>query len=474
MEKTHFKALSKIASQIIPLRDLDLLLEQVTRLAVELLEADRCLILWRDKPDETFHVRHVHPYEMTQVSEQLVRYSQSWVQRAVDERKPVLFERLEGQNDDMITNSIAELNIWNILCAPLILPQSDQIIGVLYVDSNISNRQFDDSDVDLIASFANLASVAIENARLFEQATIDHVTGAFMRGFLLKRLEEEFRRSIRTREPLTIFMVDLDNFKFVNDRYGHLKGDHVLRTFAQGVRDEIRPYDFIGRYGGDEFIIVMPGVSFQHASQRGDALRQNMKSRVKKETGVEVTISIGAVTYPIHKAESIDDLIRKADVALYRAKRLGKDMVYLYGQEEIQKYMKKLGLTASEIDNFHSEAFEHIPKLKQDPYEEHILVLLSELIHVSRKFNNRVESLHHLMEEEKFIKDASSFAFRELRQQVRTLRKEAQNTYRMLDRLAWDLNSRQIELLRAIKKSKDSLHPLRDPQNRSQKEGSKE
>jgi two-component system cell cycle response regulator len=168
------------------------------------------------------------------------------------------------------------------------------------------------------------------------QATHDPLTGLWNHGELLSILERELDRAIRARESVGVLMIDLDHFKQVNDRYGHLMGDAVLCEVSQRLLSCVRPYDAVGRYGGEEFLIVVPGIDVGPADALAQRIRLRLSERAFETPGgtVAVTASLGvAISLPEEEPTSTT-LIRAADLALYRAKRAGRNRTELYRAEE--------------------------------------------------------------------------------------------------------------------------------------------
>jgi diguanylate cyclase (GGDEF)-like protein len=160
---------------------------------------------------------------------------------------------------------------------------------------------------------------------LREQATHDALTGLWNRSMILDTLDRELARSRREAHPVSILMADIDHFKQINDTLGHLVGDAVLRQVAQRLLAGLRPYDMVGRYGGEEFLIVLPGC----AAERALALAERLRSVVALEpvcdeqAAIPVTISVGAAAWD--NGWAAPELLRAADRALYRAKSAGRN-----------------------------------------------------------------------------------------------------------------------------------------------------
>lgn len=162
---------------------------------------------------------------------------------------------------------------------------------------------------------------------LKEQALRDGLTGLWNRRAVFAMLEKEIYRAQRDRFPVTVVMIDLDHFKNINDTYGHPTGDEVLAEAARRLVEVMRPYDFIGRYGGEEFLVVLPSCSSHHGVRRAEEFRRSIAAMpVYTAAGqLAITCSVGVAAYD--EAMPPDDLIHRADEALYRAKRMGRNCV---------------------------------------------------------------------------------------------------------------------------------------------------
>ena len=161
------------------------------------------------------------------------------------------------------------------------------------------------------------------------KATHDPLTGLWNHEEILLILEKELARAEREGTPVSVFMADLDHFKKVNDTYGHMAGDAVLRVATARMSSQMRPYDAVGRYGGEEFVIVAPGCDSASAVLVGERIRKSIeKDRVSTADGaIPITISIGVAVSSKGKEKNADALVRAADAALYRAKEKGRNRV---------------------------------------------------------------------------------------------------------------------------------------------------
>jgi diguanylate cyclase (GGDEF)-like protein len=164
---------------------------------------------------------------------------------------------------------------------------------------------------------------------LREQATHDSLTHLWNRSSILGQLGRELARSEREARPLGVVIVDLDHFKHINDTHGHLAGDAVLREAARRMQTSVRQYDSIGRYGGEEFLILLPGCGETDSYSQADRLRKQLfqTEMSANETLLQVTASFGVTTANVGESWTPEALIRKADEALYVAKKSGRNRV---------------------------------------------------------------------------------------------------------------------------------------------------
>jgi diguanylate cyclase (GGDEF)-like protein len=161
------------------------------------------------------------------------------------------------------------------------------------------------------------------------QSTKDPLTGLYNRRYLQEMLDREIRRAIRSEQHLGVLMLDLDHFKKFNDTYGHEAGDAVLRETASFLVRSIRVEDFVCRYGGEEFVVVLPTADLRAAEARAERIRSKLRDLVVMHDGRSlgvITVSVGVAALPDH-GMSEKELLQAADAALYRAKRGGRDRV---------------------------------------------------------------------------------------------------------------------------------------------------
>ncbi len=171
------------------------------------------------------------------------------------------------------------------------------------------------------------------NRRLAEQAVKDSLTGLYNHGYLVQTLEQEFYRSVRYEYPLSCALFDVDRFKSINDTLGHLQGDSVLKSLGSLLLENVRKSDTVGRYGGDEFLLIMPHVGPAEALQAAERIRTLVERWLFDGTpsGWVVTLSGGVATGSISGVDDAKTLLRAADESLYRAKDLGRNRICQVG-----------------------------------------------------------------------------------------------------------------------------------------------
>ena len=167
------------------------------------------------------------------------------------------------------------------------------------------------------------------NRIIHQQNSIqDYLTGAFSRRYFYLRLEEEFEKSKRENRKLSLILFDVDNFKVVNDTYGHKKGDEVLKYVVKVTKENLRTFDIIGRYGGEEFVILLPETDPTQAYKIAERIRIAISKKSFEEFSFEVTASFGVTSLKSsEKSNSFQKLIELADEATYSAKKSGKNQV---------------------------------------------------------------------------------------------------------------------------------------------------
>jgi len=255
--------------------------------------------------------------------------SKGYVVRAVREKIPLIIQDL-AIDEPVAGDENEENDRRSVIVAPLIL--DEEVLGALSLAS-ADLGAFRQSDLDLLASFAVTATAAIRNAQLHAEvktlAITDLVTGVYNRRGFYEVGGREIERALRYSRQLTAIMLDIDQFKKVNDQYGHLVGDQVLRNVAESCKWNIRnKVDVLGRFGGDEFAILLPESNMFTATSVAERLRLRVSQAATMVGGASlfVTISLG-IAKLTPDIKELDGLLRRADTALYLAKQEGRNRV---------------------------------------------------------------------------------------------------------------------------------------------------
>jgi len=215
------------------------------------------------------------------------------------------------------------------MCIPLV--SFGQTLGLLMLDSDRKGA-FNASDTQPLESVADICATAIQNAyyldRVKQLAYLDGLTGIFNRRYFEMRIAEEIERARRFNSGLGVLMIDIDQFKRLNDEFGHLLGDEVLRQVSSILHQQVRKIDVVCRYGGEEFAILLSQTGPQHSLAVAEKLRRIVETWQFPGVPRPVTISAGSANYPEH-GTTRDDLIEAADAGLYAAKQAGRNRVCL-------------------------------------------------------------------------------------------------------------------------------------------------
>jgi len=217
------------------------------------------------------------------------------------------------------------------MCIPLV--SFGQTLGVLLLDSD-KPRSFRSADVQSLESVADICATAIQNAHYVERvkqlAYLDGLTGIFNRRFFELRIVEEIERSRRFGSGMAVIMIDIDQFKRMNDEFGHLLGDEVLRQVSSILHQQLRKIDVVCRYGGEEFAIILSQTSPKYALGVAEKLRRMTEKWQFPGVPRPVTISAGVAMCP-EQGETRDSLVSAADASLYTAKQAGRNRVCMAG-----------------------------------------------------------------------------------------------------------------------------------------------
>jgi diguanylate cyclase (GGDEF)-like protein len=235
---------------------------------------------------------------------------------------------IDFPNEVILDGIVVDFHPKTLLVEPI--TYKNILLGVVIL---ANTQAFSKNSIDKLTFFSQSLSLALRNAITHNQmqklAALDGLTGLYNRRFGTIRLQEEYGRAIRANLPISILMFDIDHFKSVNDTYGHLTGDRVLISIAKTATAAIREGDVLLRYGGEEFLCILPGANQKDAKLIAERIRVMVMDSVVKnaEQEIKVTISIGTATFPNPAIDNCEEFVQLADQAMYTAKETGRNRI---------------------------------------------------------------------------------------------------------------------------------------------------
>jgi diguanylate cyclase (GGDEF)-like protein len=300
-------------------------------------------------------------------------YSRNLVRRVVREGKAVMMPNTAMENKADISDSMERIGVKSVICVPLVSKKG--IRGAMYLQSVNVVEGFRKNDLLFLTGLGTPIALAMENAVFYakskraerrlrkasdhlekevmnrtaelkqakdelEQLSItDGLSGLYNYRYLIHSLELELGRSMRYNRTLALLLMDIDYLKNLNDTYGHLCGDYVIKTVAKILRSNVRSTDVVARYGGDELAVMLVETDAERAFEAAEKLSHAIGTHTFQwqTSQLSVSISIGLTTAPAQGIQNVSDLIGAADLALYQAKSAGRNTIVVYGQEEKTK-----------------------------------------------------------------------------------------------------------------------------------------
>ncbi|MFQ5329527.1 MAG: diguanylate cyclase [Thermodesulfobacteriota bacterium] len=330
--------LQDISNTISPVLDHKDLYSAILNKSTELVGAEQGSLMMLSEKDNTLSIKATKGIDKRILDNVKVRVGEGISGRVVAKGAPIIVEDIESELTSQKSRSRHKTG--SFVSLPLRI--DSRSVGVLNISDKITGEVFSKSDLDLLQSFACYASIALERGnyhRMTEElkkiSVTDELTGLLNRRYFQERLCEEVERAKRQCKPFTLFIIDIDDFKAFNDRFGHLAGDEALRRVARAIRDAVRSIDVVSRLGGEEFSAILPYTIKSDAHVIAERIRQTVEDLrfmgPKIPPDQWLTISLGIAEFP-KDANSIDNLIDRADKAMYVAKARGKNRIIEYGQ----------------------------------------------------------------------------------------------------------------------------------------------
>lgn len=266
---------------------------------------------------------------------------------------------------------------------------NNEVVGYLYLDTNRVFNNFTNETYKMCKSLINLLYVMIENYNLIKISSIDKLTNVYLRKYIEDLFKKELAIARSNGHNLSIVMCDIDKFKQVNDVYGHMKGDEVLSNLGRILKENLRKTDLIGRYGGEEFIIVLPQTDEKDAYYVCEKIRKKIEDSKLLGKEKSLTISFGISTYPVHGLNE-EELIEKADQALYKSKIMGRNKTTIWNKnigKNKYRYDKLAGILTGDFSIDHRNVLAMVEMIESIKYsknkEERIYDILGHVIEIS-------------------------------------------------------------------------------------------
>ncbi len=319
----QLEVMNTIAQQMTVVLEIPELLTKVCSLTRQAFNVDHVAVMLKEGSELVLRAHH-GSLTLAGAPDAAKPTYQGWWGAALSSEKTVVNnDVLPGTSDALFHETRSRM------CIPLV--SFGQKLGVLALASSHAGA-FDDADRQSMESVADMCATAIQNAhhveRVRQLAYIDGLTGIFNRRFFELRIGEEIERAKRFNTGMAIIIIDIDHFKRLNDEFGHLLGDEVLRQVSSIFSQHLRKIDVVCRYGGEEFVIVLSQTGAEHAMKVAQKLRNLVAEWQFPGVPRPVYISAGVATFPEHGTER-DQLVKAADSALYTAKQTGRNRVCL-------------------------------------------------------------------------------------------------------------------------------------------------
>lgn len=324
-----------VSSELNRFQDKDQLLNQLLSIVKEVIAYDTAAL--GKINNECFEIIHNIGFAERNIDMERVMAGKD----CIVENFPVIQDLVSFKQPLIISDTHSDIR-WRIL------PDMEDVsswvgIPILIRDKVFGFMTFNKTEVNFYQPYlfkalqilTNQVSMALENATLFNEiqrlATIDPLTQVHNRRFFFDQAIIELERCCRYKRPACIILIDIDFFKSVNDHYGHLAGDLVLKNVAALIRNQLRTVDFLGRYGGEEFVVFLPETSETSAFQVAERLRKEIEALVVhySNNNIQCTVSLGLASFDIKFCNKLEDFLEQADQALYRAKHNGRNQVSL-------------------------------------------------------------------------------------------------------------------------------------------------
>jgi len=323
----HLQLLNSLSKKLFTLLDPDLLVQNIFEILEKYTGANRGVIMILDQiTDQAEYSRfgEISDEFMVEISNKEFRdqCTKSW------EASPVM--KVHTAVNPTLGDQLATPVGKELLAIPLIL--KDRLYGAMFAVSSDFSKPIEHLDSRFWLTLSQIIVAAMENARLYKLATVDGLTGLFVRSFFDVQIQKEFLRATRYDGQVGYLMSDIDHFKGFNDQYGHEMGDRVLRMVSDQIKESVRNVDIAARYGGEELCVILPNTDKEGSLVIAERIRQNIENlRIPyKDEELKITCSIGVSSIPENQPADVKGFMKQADEALYEAKENGRNQVRYY------------------------------------------------------------------------------------------------------------------------------------------------
>jgi diguanylate cyclase (GGDEF)-like protein len=335
LEKQKLEEVLNIDCEISSILKLNQLIDFIIDQAVKLLGIKRCSLMMLDPHKKKLIIKGAYGLHADVIKETRLGLGERLAGKVAQTGKPLLVRNIH-EADSLIVEPVHTYSSASFMIVPVVLHK--KVVGVINVSEketdNFTDAAFTQVDLKILSRIVHQAAISIENASYYQELEFltrtDSLTGLYNHRYFVQAMDREIERARRYERPLSVIMIDVDDFKSFNDTYGHLEGDHLLKRMSKAMRKVARDVDICCRYAGDEFVIILPETNVQQARRFAQKIQKAIKS--VRCQGQKVSASLGVAEYTNYRHDRID-LVRKADQFLYEAKKKKGRAVWndLYG-----------------------------------------------------------------------------------------------------------------------------------------------
>ncbi|MCC6759099.1 MAG: diguanylate cyclase [Candidatus Omnitrophica bacterium] len=326
-EKVKLEEILGFDERVTSIRNLDRLVDFVVEKASAILQADKCSLMLFDETVGELCIKSAKGLETDVITQTRIKLGDSIAGRVAKEGEGMLVKNIEYDKRFERANS-PSYRTRSFMSVPIKF--NDRLIGVVNIsEKNTGHEPFNETDLKVLSAIVRQAAAAIENAKLYREleylSVTDPLTNLWNYRCFINSVDEEIQRCKRFANTFSLLMIDADNFKSYNDSYGHLEGDLLLKEIGRIFTGQLRAIDKVCRYGGDEFVVLLPNTNIGQAKVAAEKLRVAVEKCAFKQ---KMTVSAGVAEYRANLSRF--ELIMRADRCLYQAKTQGRNRVFLH------------------------------------------------------------------------------------------------------------------------------------------------